>query len=140
MSTLNITKRQIEGVVVVDLAGKIALGDTNRQLHELVRQLVQEGKKHVLLNLKEVTAIDSSGLGELVSGYATLEKNGGTLKLVNLPPRVTEIMTITKLVTVFDVFENERDAVASFGKASERRTEKLEPVAGTHSKAQNPGG
>lgn len=114
MSDLNITKRQVQGVVIVDLAGKIALGDTNRQLHETMRELVAEGKKNVVLNLAKVTMIDSSGLGELVAGYATLEKNDGTLKLANIPARVTELMTITKLYTVFEIFESEEDAIASF--------------------------
>ena len=119
--------------MIIDLAGRIALGETNLQLHEVVRQLVQEGKKHVLLNLEQVSAIDSSGLGELVAGYASLERSGGTLKLVNLPPRVTEVMTITKLVTVFEVFENENEAVASFDRASEKKTERLKPISGTQS-------
>ncbi|MGQ0541415.1 MAG: STAS domain-containing protein [Blastocatellia bacterium] len=114
MGDLNITKRQIQGVVIVDLEGKIALGETNRQLHETIRLLVQEGKKSVVLNLSKVTTIDSSGLGELIAGYATLERNDGTLKLANIPDRVIELMTITKLYTVFDVFETEADAIASF--------------------------
>lgn len=114
MGDLNITKRQVQGVVIVDLEGKIALGETNRQLHETIRLLVQEGKKSIVLNLSKVTTIDSSGLGELIAGYATLEKNDGTLKLANIPDRVIELMTITKLYTVFDVFETEADAVASF--------------------------
>ncbi len=119
MSNLTISKRQAEGVTIVDLAGKVALGETNQQLHESMRQLVQEGKKNVVLNLANVTMIDSSGLGELVAGYATLEKNDGTLKLANIPDRILELMTITKLYTVFDVFENEADAVASFGNPTE---------------------
>jgi anti-sigma B factor antagonist len=114
MSNLVINKRQIEGVVIVDIEGKIALGDTNRQLHEAVRTLVNERKKNVVLNLAKVTGIDSCGLGELIASYATIENSGGNLKLINIPPKVTEIMTLTKLVTVFDVFDNEADAIASF--------------------------
>jgi anti-sigma B factor antagonist len=126
MSNLTITKRQREGVVIVDLDGKIALGETNRQLHEAIRVLVQENKKNVVLNLAKVSGIDSSGLGELIAGYATLEKNDGTLKLVNLGPRVTELMTITKLLTVFDVFENETDAIASFETPEDKTTQPLD--------------
>jgi anti-sigma B factor antagonist len=76
MSNLTITKRQREGVVIVDLEGKIAIGETNRQLHEAVHVLVQENQKNVVLNLTKVSGIDSIGLGELIAGYATLEKNG----------------------------------------------------------------
>ncbi|HMJ09134.1 MAG TPA: STAS domain-containing protein [Pyrinomonadaceae bacterium] len=116
MSDLNITTRQNDGVTVLDLAGKIALGDTSSSLHQALRTLVQEGKTQVLINLQNVSSIDSSGLGSLIAGYATLEKNDGSMKLVNLSPRVTELMTITKLFTVFEVFEDEGAAVASFVK------------------------
>lgn len=118
MSTLTITKRQADGVTIVDLAGKIALGETNQQLHESIRQIVQDGNKNVVLNLTNVSMIDSSGLGELVGSYATLEKNGGTLKLANIPERLLELMTITKLYTVFDIFGSEAEAVASFADAT----------------------
>ena len=82
MSDLTIIERQVDGVVFVDLDGKILLGESNRQLHDAVRLLVQEGKKNVVLNLESVTRIDSSGLGELIASFATLEKNGGKLKLM----------------------------------------------------------
>lgn len=124
MSALNITKRQLEGVVILDLSGKIALGETNRSFHESLRELVKEGKRNILLNMQNVTVIDSSGLGELVAGYATVENNGGKLKLANLSPRITEVMTITKLVTVFDVFDAESDALASFKETTEPPEEK----------------
>ena len=91
--------------------------------------LVQEGKKNVVLNLESVTRIDSSGLGELIASFATLEKNGGTLKLVKMPSRVTELMTITKLLTVFDIFENEDDACASFASAKDKTTGPLNQSA-----------
>jgi len=119
MGELNITKRQVQGVVIIDLAGKIALGDSNRQLHDSIRELIQEDKKNLLINLANITTIDSSGLGELVASYASVEKNGGAMKLYNLPERVIELMTITKLYTVFDIFESEADAVASFASATE---------------------
>lgn len=114
MSSLTIRERQVRGVVIVDMEGKVTLGETNRQLHEAIRQLTAEGKKHVLLNLKNVTFIDSSGLGEIVAGFTTLRTNGGSLKLINMPKRITDLMTITKLYTVFDIFENEADGVDSF--------------------------
>ena len=119
MSGLNITQRRFGGVVILDLDGKIALGETNRSLHESLKGLAESDEKNVLVNLAKVTAIDSSGLGELVAGFASLERSGGSMKLLNLPERITEIMTITKLLTVFDIFENEADAVASFGEAAD---------------------
>jgi anti-sigma B factor antagonist len=114
MSTLNITTRQSGPVIILDLEGQIRLGETNANLHKAVREQVDGGEKNVLLNLARVTGIDSSGLGSLVAAHATLEKNGGEMKLLNLNDRVTELMMITKLLTVFDVFDNEAEAVASF--------------------------
>ena len=114
MSDLNINTRESGGVTIIDLEGRIALGDTSSRLHETIRSLAADGKKNVLLNLDRVTGIDSSGLGSLVAGHATLEKIGGTMKLVNLSDRATELMTITKLYTVFDIFDDEATAIASF--------------------------
>ncbi|MFL6467172.1 MAG: STAS domain-containing protein [Pyrinomonadaceae bacterium] len=114
MSSLSISKRQVGDVYILDLDGKILLGETNRQLNEAIYELIAEGKNRVVLNLEKVTAIDSSGLGEIVAGFSTLVKAGGTLKLVNMPSRVTDIMTVTKLYTVFDVYDTEADAVNSF--------------------------
>jgi len=114
MSTLNITTCQSGPVIILDLEGQIRLGETNANLHKAVREQVDGGEKNVLLNLARVTGIDSSGLGSLVAAHATLEKNGGEMKLLNLNDRVTELMMITKLLTVFDVFDNEAEAVASF--------------------------
>jgi|SRR5438445_1967058 len=119
MSILNITTRRPGGpVVILDLAGQIRLGETNINLHKAIHELVDSGEKKVLLNLANVTHIDSSGLGELVAGHATLEKNGGEMKLLGLNDRVTELMMITKLLIVFDVFDDEQTAVASFGSAA----------------------
>ena len=115
MSTLNITTRRSGPVVILDLEGQIRLGETNINLHKAIHDLVDSGEKNVLLNLAKVTNIDSSGLGELVAGYTTLEKNGGEMKLLHLTERVAELMMITKLLTVFDVFEKEDVAIASFG-------------------------
>ena len=118
MSHLTITNRRSGTVAILDLQGQIRLGETNINLHKAVHDLVDGGEKKVLLNLANVTNIDSSGLGELVAGHTTLEKNGGEMKLLNLTDRVAELMMITKLLTVFDVFENEEVAVASFGTAA----------------------
>jgi len=119
MSDLNISKRQSGSVTIVDLAGKIALGESNRALHDAIRELSAAGTNNIILNLASVTTIDSSGLGELVASYASVEKNGGALKLENLSEKAIELMMITKLYTVFDVFDNEAAALASFGTASE---------------------
>ena len=119
MSDLKISTRQSGDVTILDLAGKIALGDTNRELHEAIRGLTGDGKKSILLNLANVNLIDSSGLGELVASYASVERSGGAMKLSNLSDRFIELITITKLYTVFDIFDNEADALASFGTASE---------------------
>ena len=118
MSDLNITTRSAGGVTILDLDGSIQLGTSSSHLHQTLKSQVDEGKRSVLINLAKVTSIDSSGLGSLIAGYATLEKNGGTLKLFNLSPRVTELMTITKLFTVFEIFDTEAEAVASFGTAA----------------------
>ncbi len=115
MSGLSINKREVDGVLVMDLDGRVSLGETNRQVHEALREAVAEGKKNVVLNMAKVSAVDSSGLGELVAGYSTLSAAGGSLKLINLPERVTDIMTITKLYTVFDIYDSEAAGIASFG-------------------------
>ena len=119
MNNLTITERRNGSVTVLDLSGNIRLGEGNIELHNILRFLVEKGERKVLLNLAEVTYIDSSGLGELVAGYTTLQKNGGELKLLRLTERVNELMVITKLLTVFDVFENEAEAVKSFSTSSD---------------------
>ena len=119
MSDLNISTRKSGDVTIVDLSGKIALGESNRALHEAIKSMIEGGDKNILLNLANVTVIDSSGLGELVAGYASAERNGGAMKLMNLSDRFIELIHITKLYTVFDVYDNEADALASFGAASE---------------------
>lgn len=126
MSGLTINKRQVNGVVVVDLDGKISLGESNTELHKSLKQLVAEGKKHVLLNLGKVTAIDSSGLGSIVAGYSTLQAAGGALKLINLPERVSDLMTITKLYTVFDIYDSEAAGINSFDIPIDAETGRLD--------------
>lgn len=119
MSGLKITTREISDVTIVDLDGRVTIGDTNCQLHETMRSLVSEGKKNVILNLKKIDKIDSSGLGEIVAGFSTMRKNGGSLKLVNMSERIQDIMMITKLLTVFDCFETEAAAIESFNSETE---------------------
>lgn len=121
MSNLSISERQVRGVAVVDLEGKITLGESNRQLHEAIRRLVAENKQNILLNLAKVNVIDSSGLGEIVAAYSTVAANGGSLKLINLSDRVTDVMTITKLYTVFDIYGSEEEGLEAF-EANEKRT------------------
>src|SRR5687767_13943150 len=94
MKNLNITERRNNSIVILDLEGNIKLGEGSRELHDAIRQLVERGEKKILLNLAKVSYIDSSGLGDLVAGYTTLQRNGGELKLLHLTQRITEIMTI----------------------------------------------
>ena len=114
MNNLEITERRAGVVTVLDLRGNIRLGEGNIHLHKALRALVDKGEKRVLVNLTGVTHIDSSGLGELVAGYTTLQKSGGDMKLLKLTERVRELMVITKLLTVFDVFDDEQEAIGSF--------------------------
>jgi anti-sigma B factor antagonist len=114
MNNLNISERRNQSVMVLDLKGDIRIGEGNIHLHNILRLLVEKGEKKILLNLAGVSYIDSSGLGELVAGFSTLQKAGGEMKLLNLTKRVTELMVITKLLTIFDIFEGETEAVESF--------------------------
>jgi anti-sigma B factor antagonist len=98
----------------VDVAGRITLGEGSSALRDTLRELVSKNQKKILLNLGEVSYIDSSGIGELVSGFTTVTNNGGQLKLLNLAKRVKDLLQITKLYTVFDVHEDEAEAVRSF--------------------------
>lgn len=111
---LYIHERREGDVAVLDLKGRIRMSGGTLALHRSIRCLVEEGKTKILLNLAGVTHIDSTGLGELISSYITLGNKGGQIKLVHLTERVQEIMTITKLITVFDIYDNEPDALASF--------------------------
>lgn len=126
MNDLNFLTRQVEGVVILDLAGRIAIGETSAELQNTLRALVGEGKRQVVLNLQKVTGVDSSGLGTLVAAFANLERHGGHLKLANLPPNVAGLMTMTKLHTVFDIFDDVQGAVASFEENGERITQQLQ--------------
>ena len=106
--------RQVNGVTVVDVSGRITLGEGSSTLRETVRDLLNRGEKKILLNLGNVTYIDSSGIGELVSGFTTVTNQGGQLKLLSLTKKVHDLLQITKLYTVFDVHDDETAAIRSF--------------------------
>src|SRR5947209_3226892 len=108
--------RQMDGVTILDLSGRITLGEGSVVLRDTVRDILGKGNKKILLNLGEVNYIDSSGIGELVSAFTTVRKEGGELKLLNLTKKVHDLLQITKLYTVFDVKDDETAAVKSFGK------------------------
>lgn len=112
------TVRRVDPVTVVDVSGRITLGEGCAQLRELIRGEVGKGNKKVLLNLGDVTYIDSSGIGELVSAYTAVSNQGGQLKLLNLTKKVHDLLQITKLYTVFDVHDDETKAISSFEKAA----------------------
>jgi len=113
--SLTVGVRQVDGVTIVDLGGRITLGDTSSgKLREAIREILSRGDKKIVLNLGDVSYIDSSGLGELVSSYTTASTQGGKVKLLNLQKKVQDLLQITKLYTVFDTYENEADAVLSF--------------------------
>lgn len=106
--------RQVDGVTVVDLSGRITLGEGSAVLRDTVRDLLNRGQKKILLNLGDVTYIDSSGIGELVSGFTTVTNQGGQLKLLNLTKKVHDLLQITKLYTVFEVHNEETQAIRAF--------------------------
>jgi anti-sigma B factor antagonist len=110
------SSRQVNGVTIVDLSGRITLGEGSVILRDTVRELLGKGQKKILLNLGDVTYIDSSGIGELVSAYTSVRNQQGDLKLLKLTKKVHDLLQITKLYTVFDVKDDEADAVASFAK------------------------
>jgi anti-sigma B factor antagonist len=112
--SIKLNTRQVGDVSVVDVAGRITLGEGSSTLRDALRDLVGKNQKKILLNLGEVSYIDSSGIGELVSGFTTVTNSGGQLKLLGLNKRVKDLLQITKLYTVFDVHEDEAGAVRSF--------------------------
>ncbi len=113
-SHLEISTQEREGITILDLKGRLVAGDGATALRESVLPLVSQGKTKIIANLREVDYIDSTGLGSLVICYTTLQKNGGALKLANLNRRNIELMLLTKLSTVLEIFNNEQDAVNSF--------------------------
>jgi anti-sigma B factor antagonist len=114
MAELNITERQAGDVTILDLDGKVTIGEGSVALRTTIRRLLGEGKGKILLNLAGVGYVDSSGIGEFVSSFTAVKKEGGTLKLLNLTQKIQDLLAITKLLTVFDVFENEGEALASY--------------------------
>ena len=112
--SVKLTTRQVGDVTVIDAVGRITLGDGASTFRDTIRDLAGSGHKKMLLNLGEVSYIDSSGIGEMVSGYTTVNNQGGQVKLLNLTKRVKDLLQITKLYTVFDVHEDEAGAIRSF--------------------------
>ena len=112
--SLKTSTRQVDGVTILDMSGRITLGEGSVILRDVIRDMVAQGNKKLLLNLGDVTYIDSSGIGELVSAFTAVRKEGGELKLLNLTKKVHDLLQITKLYTVFDVREDEATAIASF--------------------------
>jgi anti-sigma B factor antagonist len=111
---MTITTREVSHVTIVDINGRITLGDETGQLRDTVRKVLSEGKKKIILNLAHVDYIDSSGVGELVSSYTAVKNAGGELKLLRLTKKVSDVLQVTKLYTVFDIKEDEFNAVKSF--------------------------
>jgi len=112
--SVTINSRQVGDVTVLDCAGRITLGEGSSALRDGIRDLVGKGNKKILLNLAEISYIDSSGIGELVSSFTTVSNSGGALKLLNLTKRVQDLLQITKLYTVFEVLDDEAAALRSF--------------------------
>ncbi len=114
--SMKVSTRQVDGITILDLSGRITLGEGSVTVRDAIRDLLNKGEKHILLNLGDVSYLDSSGLGELVSAYTSVKNAGGELKLLNLTKKVQDLLQITKLYTVFDVKDDEASAVASFSK------------------------
>jgi anti-sigma B factor antagonist len=111
---MQITERLVGDVVILDLKGKITLGEGDELLKDKVNSIVSQNHRKIVLNLADVPYLDSAGLGEVVRAYTTVSRQGGNLKLLNLTKRITDLLSITKLLTVFETFESENDAVRSF--------------------------
>jgi anti-sigma B factor antagonist len=114
MAELNIRERQAGDVTILDMDGKITIGEGSVAVRSAIRKLLEEGKKKILLNVAGVGYVDSSGIGELVSSYTTIQREGGQLKLLNLTQKMEDLLGITKLLTVFDTYDDEATALNSF--------------------------
>lgn len=112
--SVKLTTRQVSDVTVIDATGRITLGEGSSTFRDTIKDLVSKGNKKILLNLADITYIDSSGIGEMVSGFTSVSNAGGQLKLLNLTKRVQDLLQITKLYTVFEVFDDEAAALSSF--------------------------
>ncbi|MHB8999421.1 MAG: STAS domain-containing protein [Thermoanaerobaculia bacterium] len=108
------TTRNANDVQVISLQGKITIGAGDTQLRDVIQQALSDGKTKILLDMREVTTIDSSGIGELVGSFTTVTNRGGKLKLLRLPPKVTDLLQVTQLITVFEVYDDEAKALESF--------------------------
>lgn len=111
---MKIVERQVGDVIILDIQGKILIGEGDDALREAVTRLVESGKKKILLNLADVPYVDSAGLGEIVRCYTTVSKQGGRLKLINLTRKIQDLLSITKLLTVFETYDSEDEGVRSF--------------------------
>ena len=111
---MQIEERVVGNVTILDLKGKITLGEGDEALRDKINSLVHQGRKQILINFGGVPYVDSAGLGEIVRTYTTVSRQGGQLKLVNLTKRITDLLMITKLLTVFETFESEQDALKSY--------------------------
>jgi len=111
---MQIEQRAVGDVTVLDLKGRVTLGEGDELLRDKVNSLLNQGLKKIVLNLADVPYVDSAGLGEIVRTYTTVSKQGGSLKLLNLTKRITDLLSITKLLTVFETFDTENEAVRSF--------------------------
>jgi len=114
MAELDVKERQAGDVTILDLSGDVRIGEGAISLRDSIRNLADQGKKNVLLNLAGVKYMDSTGVGELIANYTTIKRQGGQLKLLNLTDRIQNLLVITKLLTVFDSYDNEADALKSF--------------------------
>ena len=114
MAELEVTERQAGDVTILDMSGSVRMGEGSIELRNAIRGLVDGGKKKILLNLRSVKNIDSSGIGELIANYTTVGRGGGQLKLLSLTDKVQDLLVITKLLTVFDVYESEAEGLSSF--------------------------
>jgi anti-sigma B factor antagonist len=112
---MQISERHVGDVAIIDLNGRLVLGEGDDRIRDKVNSLLQQGKQHIIVNLSNVSYMDSAGLGQLVGCYTTVTRRGGALKLLGLTKRVTDLLAITKLLTVFDSYDTEAEAVASFG-------------------------
>lgn len=114
MAELNISERQAGDVTILDMDGKVTIGEGSVALRNAIRRLLGEGKKNILLNLAGVGYVDSSGIGELVSSFTAVNKEGGSLRLLNLTQKIQDLLAITKLLTVFDTYDSEAEALGSY--------------------------
>lgn len=114
MADITISERQAGDITILDLDGKVTIGEGSVALRTAIRRLIADGKTKILLNLGGVSYVDSSGIGELVSSFTAVNKEGGTLKLLNLTQKIQDLLAITKLLTVFDVFDSESEALSSY--------------------------